>query len=112
MTGDVRNVIQKYADNIRAIFGTHLKNIILYGSYARGDYTQDSDVDLMVLVNLSDPEIEQYSDQVAQLGFDYNVEYGLWFMPEIKNVDHFNIWSGNYPFYANVKREGVNLYAA
>lgn len=36
-------------------------SVILYGSYARGDYTSDSDVDIMILVNLSE-EVRHSSD--------------------------------------------------
>lgn len=32
--------------------------------------------------------------------------------PIAKNEEHFNKWIENYPFYANVKKEGVTLYAA
>ena len=50
----------------------------MYGSYARGDYTKDSDVDLMLLVDLDEMELEKYSDELSELGFDYNVEYNIW----------------------------------
>ena len=47
-------MISDYVRAVRKIYGHHLKQVILYGSYARGDYTKDSDVDLMLLVDLDD----------------------------------------------------------
>ncbi|MDE5717005.1 MAG: nucleotidyltransferase domain-containing protein, partial [Lachnospiraceae bacterium] len=40
---------------------------ILYGSYARGDFHKDSDVDIMVLVDLPNDQIESYSDMLSEL---------------------------------------------
>ena len=54
MTDEMKNLILQYVDSVQKIYGTHLKQVILYGSYARGDFTEDSDVDLMILVDLND----------------------------------------------------------
>ena len=56
-----REIIMSFARKVRRILGKNLKQVILYGSYARGDYTEDSDIDTMVLTTLTDKEIEQYS---------------------------------------------------
>ena len=47
-------MISEYVRAVRKIYGHHLKQVILYGSYAREDYTKDSDADLMLLVDLDD----------------------------------------------------------
>ena len=105
-------LIGNYAEAIKAIYGVHLKQIILYGSYARGDFRPDSDVDIMVLVDLPDEKFHEFSDALSDLIFEYNVEYGIWFMPVVKNAEHFRHWCGVYPFYSNVAKEGISLYEA
>ena len=52
MPQTMNDLIQEYVKEIRNIYGVHLKQIILYGSYARGDFRKDSDIDLMLLVDL------------------------------------------------------------
>lgn len=89
-----------------------MKGVILYGSYARGDFRKDSDVDIMILVGLSDEEIEKYSDELVEIGFDYNVAYGIWMMPVVRNQEHFRHWGRAYSFYENVQKEGIKLYEA
>lgn len=108
----MRKLIGEYVAAIQNIYGTHLKQVILYGSYARGDFRPDSDVDLMVLVDLPEDNLSKYSDALSELGFDYNVAYDIWLMPVVKNIDHFNYWSQAYPFYSNVAKEGTSLYEA
>lgn len=64
----------------RSLWGRpFLKSVILYGSYARGDFTKDSDIDIK---------------------------------PIAKSEAHFKKWVDTYPFYANVKKEGVKLFDA
>jgi len=112
MATEMQNLISEYVRAVRKIYGHHLKQVILYGSYARGDYTKDSDVDLMLLVDLDETELEKYSDELSELGFNYNVEHNIWMMPIVKNRKNFFKWSDAYPFYKNVKTEGISLYEA
>ena len=105
-------ILKKYVEDVREIYGENLRTIILYGSYARGDFKPDSDIDLMILVDLSDDEIKRKGHVLSDLTFDYNFDNNLEIMPIVKNLDHFNKWIRAYPFYNNVKKEGVELYAA
>ena len=105
-------ILKKYVEDVREIYGENLRTIILYCSYARGDFKPDSDIDLMILVDLSDDEIKRKGHVLSDLTFDYNFDNNLEIMPIVKNLDHFNKWIRAYPFYNNVKNEGVELYAA
>lgn len=112
MPQEIQIILKKYLSDVKDIYGEHLRSVILYGSYARGDYTDDSDVDIMLLVDLSAEEAEAYSDALSELGYEFNVCYDMWIMPVLKNVQHFNKWVSVYPFYSNVQREGIVLYEA
>ncbi|MBO5292269.1 MAG: nucleotidyltransferase domain-containing protein [Lachnospiraceae bacterium] len=112
MSQIMQKLIEEYVTAIRKIYGTHLKQVILYGSYARGDFRTDSDVDIMLLVDLPEDRLDQFSDALSELGFDYNVDHDVWFMPVVKNIDHFHYWCQAYPFYSNVAKEGISIYEA
>ena len=108
----MNNLIQEYVMAIKKIYGSHLKQVILYGSYARGDFHEDSDVDIMILVDLPEEELNTFSDKISELGFEYIITHDIWFMPVVKNLEHFQYWSKAYPFYSNVVKEGIALYEA
>lgn len=109
MPTDIRTIITKFVSDIRKLLGNSLSSVIIYGSYARGDYTEKSDVDVMILVTLSDVEIKKIMDSVCDCAFDYLMEYGVDISPIIKNVEHFECWADDLPFYRNVRDEGVML---
>ena len=108
----MRNLLGQYMEDIKKIYGLHLQKIILYGSYARGDFTEESDVDLMILVDMSEEEIAGKGHALSDITFNYSFDYNVQIMPIVKNIDHFNYWLGAYPFYHNIKKEGIELYAA
>lgn len=112
MPMNIQTLLSGYLTGLQQIYKSHLKSVILYGSYARGDYTVDSDIDIMILVDLPDEGMDKYSDALAEVGFEYNVTYGIWVVPVVKNREHFKYWVQAYPFYGNIQREGVMLYEA
>ena len=44
------DLIEQYVEAVRKIYGSHVRQIILYGSYARGDYKSTSDIDFCIIV--------------------------------------------------------------
>lgn len=112
MAQDINSLLEIYVENVRKLYGNHLRKVILYGSYARGDNGPDPDIDLMILVDLLDTEIQQKGHRLSDITFDYNFEYDLGIMPIVKNQDHFTKWLRAYPFYHNIHKEGVEIYAA
>ena len=108
----IKMLLEQYTEILRKIYGNHLKTVILYGSYARGDYKADSDIDIMILLDLSDMDIKQYRHELSGETYDFNMEYDLDIKPIAKSQQHFQKWVDVYPFYANVKKEGVKLFDA
>lgn len=50
-------------------------------------------------------------NDVCDYAFDYMMDYGLDISPIVKNIDHFNAWADNLPYYRNIRDEGVTLIA-
>lgn len=112
MPQTMKNLMDQYVSEIQKIYGEHLRRILLYGSYARGDFKTGSDVDIMILLDISDIEIKNYRHQLSDMTFDFNMNNDVDIKPIVKSEEHFMKWVKNYPFYANVDREGVMLYGA
>ena len=103
----VRGVVYQFAQNLREILGANLSKVIVYGSYARGDYRDNSDVDVMILVKLREEEIKRIENAVYDLAFDLEMSTGIDISPIIKNEAQYEYWVDTLPFYRNVKDEVV-----
>lgn len=109
MPKNVNKEIDEFIKQIQKILGSRLKKVILYGSYARGDYNKQSDVDIMILADLSFKEIEEYRDRISDIAYDIELDTGVILSPVIKNIEKYNSRINFVPFYKNVQKEGVVL---
>lgn len=100
-------LLQLYRKQLEKELGQHIKEVILYGSYARGDFRTDSDIDILILVDLKD--FQECEDKVFDLTYDFNIENDTEIMPIVQNIEHFNKWKNAYMFYRNVNTEGVAI---
>ncbi len=48
---NIEEIIEEFTIKVKKLLESHLKNIILYGSYARGDFNENSDIDIMILID-------------------------------------------------------------
>ena len=92
MPENIRSIIYRFSQELRHILGDKLTKVIVYGSYARGDFRENSDIDIMILVKMSDEEIRLVKNDIYDL---------------IKNEDQYEYWVDTLPFYRNVRDEGV-----
>ena len=64
--------------------------MLLYGSYARDDFREDSDIDIMILVDLDDPAIKAADRQLSDVTFEINFDHDAMIMPIVQNEALFD----------------------
>jgi uncharacterized protein len=104
------NIVNEVEVGLKEIFGDKLRKIILYGSYARAQEVNGSDLDLMALLDLSDEEIESKNEEVLELTVELSTRYGIFISIVKNNVEFFNEWVDTLPYFKNVIDEGINIY--
>ena len=91
------NAINELVDGILTIFNTQVVRIVLYGSYARGTNTSESDVDIALLLkgNLNESTEDKLSDLVVDLNLKYDKVFS------VIDIDYavFQKWEKITPFY-------------
>ena len=107
---EVISMLEELKNSLKKIYGIKLKKIILYGSYARGEQVKGSDLDVMLLLDMGDAEIREYSEAVLDLAVDLTTRTGIVISIQENNIDFFNEWVDTLPFFSNVSSEGVALY--
>ena len=109
-TSAINDVSKEYVERINEIFADKLRKIVLYGSYARGDFNELSDIDVMILVDLPDEEIKKRRKEIVNIKCDLDNKYDVFLSTITKDINHFNHWLPQVPFYQNVNNEGVVWY--
>ena len=89
MPDAVRDTIYQFPQQIKKLFGQHVSKIIVYGSYARGDYQKNSDVDVMILVDLTEEEIKKRENDVYDIAFEIEMSTGIDISPVVKNETQY-----------------------
>ncbi|MBR4707379.1 MAG: nucleotidyltransferase domain-containing protein [Pseudobutyrivibrio sp.] len=86
------------------------REIILYGSCARGDFTNDSDVDVAILTDSDRETVKKYDSMIddiaTSIGIDTMAIVNFVCLPK-KEFEEKNSW---YPYFMNIKKEGIVLY--
>jgi predicted nucleotidyltransferase len=106
MDKKVELLIKRIKEHLTTAYGDKIKQVILYGSHARGKATKDSDIDILVLVDESLNPFEvrkNLSDLLLDILLEEGELVSLIILPE-----HF-FETYNYPFMLNVKREGIKI---
>ena len=98
-----RQIIDALAEDVR--------QIIVYGSRARGDFNEDSDLDIIVLVDIRDNEtMVEYRKKMNLLASRFGLEHDIMISISVKRLDLFELQKEYLPFYKNVINEGIQLY--
>lgn len=108
-----RENLKKITDeivNVSLAITPKIKEIILYGSYAREDNTDESDIDVMILLDCTDEEYKELRKKISRTVDNVGYEHDMVVSPIVKLKQHFDEWLPYLPFYGNIQKEGVVLY--
>ena len=89
------------------IFSDKLSDAYLYGSYARGDYDDESDVDILITVDMAPEALAAFRRQVSAINSELSLEHDVTVSITAKPLEQFQKYSDILPYYQNVIREGI-----
>lgn len=105
----LEKILKTVANEVKAVLTDKLDCVILFGSYARGDYDDESDIDIMILADVDNADVNKYTrqiyDRIYELEIDLDSVLSLCIVPQ----DRFYKFKEILPFYRNVDREGVKV---
>ena len=98
-------IIKEVKVEILKILKENFDEIILFGSYARGDNTEYSDVDLLLVVEETISQAEK--ERIANVLSNFSLKYDI----VLSCIDYPKISFEKYktPFLLNVKEDGVRI---
>ena len=109
MPRTTRTLLEQYTEILKEIYGKHLKAVILYGSYARGDYDNQSDIDIAAIVKGSRLDLQNKLKAVWDISADIGLENDVVVSPTVIPYDEFEEYKEKLPYYRNIAREGMQI---
>jgi predicted nucleotidyltransferase len=103
-------ILNELVGGLRLIYGDKLVSVILFGSVARGNETDESDIDIAII--LKGVNSLKTRDKLVDFAVDLDLKYDKVFSIIDINYDEYIMWEEVLPFYKNVKRDGVVLWTA
>ena len=102
----IRGLVGRVKAYLMNVYGDKIRQVILYGSYARGEATADSDIDVVVVVDDSLNPFE-VRKSLSDFLFDMLLEEGE--LVSVLALPEGFFEGYNSPFILNVKREGIRV---
>ena len=93
----------------RVVYGDDIVEIVLYGSYARGDYAEGSDIDIAAVVHGSRMELQEKLKVVWDVSAELGLENDIIVSPTVIPYEEFMKYKQTLPYYRNIAEEGQKI---
>jgi predicted nucleotidyltransferase len=101
---NIQNLLAELKAQLTQLYGKRLKGVYLFGSYARGDYNESSDVDVMIVLD----DYQSYWQELVRSGdvvSDLSLKYGLSISRVVMKQRQWK--EADTPLLRNIRIEGV-----
>lgn len=107
MPNSVELVAAEFKRELRSLYGDQLASLVLFGSYARGDYQPESDMDFAVV--LKNPATRPAAEifRLAPLSAELSLKYGV--VVSVLAVSEQKLNTSGQGVYESIRKEGIRL---
>jgi len=110
LTSREKAALSEFVARLREKYADQVVLVTLFGSKVRGDFDEESDLDVLVVVKDGDWRLR---DEVALTAFEPMLEYDVVITSLVIDLEHYQ-WLRQYraPLYRNIRAEGLDLWAS
>lgn len=95
---------------VKLLIGERIRKVILYGSYARGDFHKDSGIDFAVVADIELEQINILDEELAEICLELSLKYDVVVTIVLISEKYFNGYREILPYYRNLVKEGIPIY--
>ena len=88
-------------------WGDSFVDAYLFGSYARGDYDDESDIDIFLAFEKSEEEISHINDAIIHIDSDVSLEHDITVSTVVRSANYFKKYANASPLFMNILSEGI-----
>ena len=104
-----KEAIARYLEILSQIYREQISKVILFGSVARGDFSPESDIDLLIVTANGGQNLK---DEISMACFDIMLETEVILSPLVMDEETYE-WHKKYrdPLYNQIQKDGIDLSA-
>ena len=106
---DLKVIMKKIFQIYHNVYGSDIVDVLLYGSYARGDFDRESDMDFVAIVKGERLELQRKLKSVWKESNELSLEYEIVLSPTVMPYNEFIKWNKDLPYYSSIEKEGVRI---
>ncbi|MBU1706301.1 nucleotidyltransferase domain-containing protein [bacterium] len=106
MTTETQNILKELRQRLEALYGERLERLVLFGSRARGEAEEDSDIDVLVVLKGA-VDLGTEVHQAGRIFSDLSLKHNTVISPVFVSSKRYE--TGQSPLLLNVRREGVRI---
>lgn len=103
------NIMKMMVECYKNVYGTAVVDIILYGSYARGDFAKDSDIDIVAIVHGERVQLQEKLKTVWGTSAEIGLENDIIISPTVIPYEEYVKYKQTLPYYRNIAEEGRKI---
>ena len=105
----VNHISKQISQSYRFVYGDSIVAIYLYGSYARGNYTDESDIDITAIVKGDRADLQEKLKRVWDMSADIGLENDVVVSPTVIPYAEYEEYKDILPYYMNIRKEGKRI---
>jgi len=102
----LKKILNEFKEKLIELYKDQLVDVLLYGSFARGEQRDDSDIDIAVILK-GDISPFKEIDRITEFSYDLSLKYSV--LISIHPISDIDYSSRKYPFILNLREEGISI---
>lgn len=107
---EISGITSEIVEETIRLIKDDIYKIVLYGSYARGDFSRESDIDIMIILNCGKEKVSGYRKQISRIASRVGLKNDIEISLLLRDRTTFEQNEEVLPLYRNIQREGITLY--
>ena len=104
---DAVRILGQVYNECSNVFEREINDAYLYGSYARGDYHEGSDIDIFLTVDVAPDGLRPYREAAAKVCSDLGLEHDIMISAAVESLSRFRRYADVLPYYSSIVKEGI-----